>query len=164
LPASGGEDTAVPGPADNSSPVPKGRSDDPCDGCRECGLRCTAGIQMTKQEFEQIVACLREQDPWQVRRVLEQEKRVVWFEDTDTEQCVFYDVPKKRCIVWPARPLVCRLFGRVEWLPCPLAKPLPLLRDGLGILGAYARERRATFADWCAEQGLFDPTGPRSRE
>lgn len=130
----------------------------PCDGCHECGLRCMAGIQLTKEEFERIVACLREQDPYQVIRVLEQEKHVVWFEDIETEQCVFYDVTKRRCLIYPARPLICRLFGRVEWLPCPLEKPLPLLHDGLGIIQRYARERRMTFAEWCHTEGLFDLT------
>ena len=113
---------------------------------------------MTKREFEQIVECLRDQDQWQVRRVLDQEKRVPWFEDIETEHCLFYDVTKHRCIVYPARPLICRLFGRVEWLPCPLEKPLPLLRDGLGILQTYAREKRATFTQWCTQEGLFDLT------
>ena len=129
-----------------------------CDGCHECGLRCTAGVQMTRQEFEQIVKCLRAQDPRQVTRVLEQDKRVPWFEDIDTEQCTFYDVTKHRCIIYPARPLICRLFGRVEWLPCPLGKPLALLKDGLGVIQAYAGERRLTFGEWCAEEGLFDFT------
>ena len=113
---------------------------------------------MTRQEFEQIVKCLQEQDARQVIRVLEQDKRVPWFEDIDTEQCTFYDVTKRRCIVYPARPLICRLFGRVEWLPCPLGKPLALLKDGLGVIQAYARERRLTFGEWCAEEGLFDFT------
>ena len=145
----------MPGPTDALSAT-ESPADNPCDGCHECGLRCTSGIQMGKGEFEQIVACLREQDPWQVRRVLEQEKRIVWFEDIETEQCLFYDVPKRRCIVYPARPLICRLFGRVEWLPCPLGKPLPLLHDGVGVIRAYAGERRATFPEWCTEEGLFD--------
>ena len=136
--------------------------DNPCDGCHECGLRCTSGIQMTRQEFQQIVACLREQDPWQVKRVLEQEKHVPWFEDVETEHCLFYDVPKHRCIVYPARPLICRMFGRVEWLPCPLEKPLPLLRDGIGLLRVYTRGRRATFPEWCTEDGLFDVVGKSS--
>ncbi|HUU55158.1 MAG TPA: YkgJ family cysteine cluster protein [Armatimonadota bacterium] len=130
--------------------------DNPCDGCHECGLRCTAGVQMTKQEFGQIVKCLREQDQRQVTRVLEQEKRVPWFEDIETEHCLFYDVTKRRCIVYPARPLICRLFGRVEWLPCPLEKPLSMLKDGLGVIRAYSGETRATFPEWCAEEGLFD--------
>ncbi len=111
---------------------------------------------MTKQEFEQIVACLQKQEARQVRRVFDQDKRVVWFEDIETEQCLFYDVTKRRCIVYSARPLICRLFGRVEWLPCPLGKPVPMLRDGLGVIQAYAGEQRATFPEWCAEGGLFD--------
>jgi len=111
---------------------------------------------MTRQEFAQIVKCLQEQDARQVTRVLEQEKRVPWFEDIETEMCLFYDVTKRRCIAYPARPLICRLFGRVEWLPCPLGKPLPMLKDGLGVIQAYAGERRATFAEWCAEEGIFD--------
>lgn len=136
---------------------PTGASrDNPCDGCHECGLRCTAGVQMTRQEFGQIVKCLQEQDATQVTRVLDQEKRVPWFEDIETEQCLFYDVTKRRCIAYPARPLICRLFGRVEWLPCPLGKPLPMLNDGLGIIQAYSEERRATFPEWCAEEGLYD--------
>jgi hypothetical protein len=115
-----------------------------------------AGIQMTKQEFEQIVKCLQAQEARQVRRVLEQEKLVAWFEDIETEQCLFYDVAKRRCIVYPARPLVCRLFGRVEWLPCPMEKQVSQLRDGLGIIRAYATEKRATFGEWCMAEGLFD--------
>ncbi len=130
--------------------------DNPCDGCHECGLRCMAGIQMTQQEFGQIVKCLQSQDAKQIRRVLDQDKRVVWFEDIETEQCLFYDVTKRRCIVYPARPLICRLFGRVEWLPCPVERPVPMLSDGLGVIQAYATEKRATFAEWCAEEGLFD--------
>jgi len=31
-----------------------------------------------------------------------------------------------------------------------------MLNDGLGIIQAYAEEKRATFAEWCAEEGLFD--------
>jgi hypothetical protein len=111
---------------------------------------------MTRQEFEQIVKCLQCQDVRQVRRVLDQDKRIVWFEDIETEQCTFYDVTKRQCLVYSARPLICRLFGRVEWLPCPLGKQLPMLRDGIGVIRAYATEKRATFAEWCVEEGMFD--------
>jgi len=130
--------------------------EDPCDGCHECGLRCTAGVQMTRPEFERVLAHLRTQDPRQVARVLEQDKNVVWFEDIETEACLFYDVPKRRCIAYPARPLICRLFGHVEWLPCPIGKRLPQVKEGVSVMQAYAGERRATFAEWCAELGLFN--------
>jgi hypothetical protein len=129
---------------------------DPCDGCHECGLRCTSGIQMTEPEFRRIVEHLQSLDPRQVLRVLEQEKMVVWFEDIETEACLFYDVTKQRCIIYPVRPFVCRLFGRVEWLPCPLAKPVPPIRNGLELMLDYAGEERAEFSEWCVSLGYFD--------
>ena len=127
-----------------------------CDGCHECALRCTAGVQMTEEEFLRIVEHLRGLDPRQVTRVLDQDKQVTWFEDTNTEACLFQDVTRGGCIVYPARPLVCRLFGQVEWLPCPLGRRLPQVRDGLELIQAYAEERRATFPEWCVARGLFD--------
>ncbi len=134
------------------------RRDDRCDGCHECGLRCTSGIQMTRTEFERIVAHLHTLEAWQVTRVLEQDKRVVWFEDIETEACLFYDVPKRRCIIYPVRPLICRLFGHVPWLPCPIGECLSQLQDGVGLIQTYAQERRATFAEWCQELGIFSFT------
>ena len=130
--------------------------ENPCEGCHECGLRCMAGIQMTQREFERIVEHLRGLDRRQVMRVMEQEKRVVWFEETETEACLFYDVAQQRCIIYPARPLVCRLFGRVEWMPCPAGKKPPTIPDGVRVIPAYAETPRATFPEWCTEVGLFD--------
>lgn len=128
----------------------------PCDGCHECGLRCTAGVQMCRSEFDRIVAHLRSENPGRVGRVLEQEKGIVWFEEIQSEACLFYDVLHRGCIVYPARPLICRLFGRVEWLPCPLGRPLEMIRGGVDLIQAYAAERRATFPEWCTEAGIFD--------
>ena len=128
----------------------------PCDGCHDCGMRCSAGIQMTAPEFEQIVAHLRTVDPHHAFRVLEQDKQVVWFEEISREACLFYDVVHRGCLVYPARPLICRLFGRVEWLPCPQEKPLLPIRRGVEIIQTYAGEARATFGEWCSERGHFD--------
>jgi hypothetical protein len=128
----------------------------PCDGCHECGMRCTSGIHMTEPEFAAIVEHLGSLEPRRVVRVLEQDKRVHWFEDVWQDACVFYDVANRGCLIYPVRPLICHLFGRVEWLPCPLQKPLPLLSRGLEIIQAYSYERRATFAEWCMAQGIFD--------
>jgi len=129
---------------------------DPCDGCRECALRCVAGVQMTRREFESIIAYLRTLDADRVRRVLEQEKSVPWFEETYRECCLFLDVVKEECLIYPVRPLMCRLFGRVEWLPCPAGKMVSQLHDGWGIVREYARERRRTFPEWQLESGLID--------
>jgi len=146
--------------ADWSYPRPKRRPSDPrdpCQGCHECGLRCTAGVQMAADEFDRIVDYLRTCDPARALQVFEQTKTVHWFEDITVEACLFYDVARKQCLVYPARPLVCRLFGRVEWLPCPVGKPLPQVHEAVELMQTYARQRRATFAEWCAEQGIFDP-------
>jgi len=129
---------------------------DPCDGCHECGLRCTAGIQMAEDEFERIVEHLKTCDPTRALRVLGQSKTVQWFEDITVEACLFYDVTGRRCLIYPARPLICRLFGRVEWLPCPIGRKLPQIHEGLELIQTYAEQRRATFPEWCAERGIFD--------
>ena len=133
-----------------------GNPQDPCDGCHDCGLRCTAGVQMAADEFDRIVDYLRTCEPAGALRVLEQSKTVPWFEDITAEACLFYDVARRRCLIYPARPLVCRLFGRVEWLPCPLGKALPQVHDPLELMETYSRQRRATFPEWCAERGVFD--------
>ena len=135
---------------------PEDDEQNPCDGCHECGLRCAAGVQMCRTEFERILSHLKTEDPKRVSRVLQQEKRIVWFEDVPSEACLFYDVVHRGCLVYPARPLICRLFGRVEWLPCPLGRPLEMIRSGLEVIQAYAEERRATFPEWCMEAGIFD--------
>lgn len=135
---------------------PEDEKTNPCDGCHECGLRCTSGIQMTAQEFDLILAHLKAADPTRALRVLEQDKQLPWFEDIPREACLFYDVARSNCFIYAVRPLICRLFGRVEWLPCPLEKPLPLLRRGVQIIQAYAGERRATFGEWCMSAGIFD--------
>ncbi len=112
---------------------------------------------MAEDEFERIVEYLQKCDPNEARRVLEQSKTVQWFEDISYEACLFYDVTRRRCLVYPARPLICRLFGRVEWLPCPIGRKLPLLHNGIELIQTYARQRRATFGEWCVERGIFDP-------
>lgn len=128
----------------------------PCDGCHECALRCSGVIQMTASEFARVLAHVRTLDPAQALRVLEQDKTVHWFEETWREACLFQDVSRGGCLIYPVRPLICRLFGRVEWLPCPIEKPLSLLPRGVEIIQTYAGERRASFAEWCSAQGVFD--------
>jgi Fe-S-cluster containining protein len=129
---------------------------DPCDGCTECALRCAGGIPLTRREFDGVVAYLRSLPPEKVRRVLEQEKILPWFEDISREACLFLDLRDNYCLIYPARPMICRLFGRVEWLPCPAEKAVSQLHDGLGIIRDYSREPRKTFPEWQAEAGLFD--------
>ena len=136
-------------------PRPRGAAGNPCDGCRSCELRCIAGIQMTRSEFDRIVNHLRSA-PEESGRVLDQDKEVVWFEDATVEACLFRDMSQGGCLVYPVRPLICRLFGRVEWLPCPLEKKVEQLSDGVRLIQAYANEERHTFPEWLQQIGLLD--------
>ncbi len=119
-------------------------------------MRCTSGIQMTAQEFRQIVGHLRTVETARAIRVLEQEKEVSWFEEIMREACLFYDVRHRGCLIYPVRPLVCRLFGRVEWLPCPVGKLVRQIDDPLAIIDVYVKEPRRTFTEWQIETGMFD--------
>jgi len=140
---------------------------DPCDGCHACGSRCTAGIEMARDEFDRIVEYLRTLEPRQALRVLNEDKTWTWSEDARVHACHFYDMRQQRggaagglppfhCIVYPVRPLVCRLFGRVEWFPCPIGRPVPQLRGARELMQTYTQQRRATFPEWCSEMGVFD--------
>lgn len=136
--------------------VPEAPLPDPCSGCRDCAMRCSADIPMTRAEFDRIVEHLRALDANHVFRVLTQEKEAPWFEDVQRECCLFLDMPRQDCLIYPVRPLVCRLFGRVEWLPCPAEKLVRQLDDGWAVFRAYAKDPRRTFTEWQVETGLFD--------
>ncbi len=120
-------------------------------------MRCTDGIVISAFELQRIRAYLRELPPAQVLRVLAQEKRHPWGEEASYTACLFLDVETERCLVYPARPLICRLFGRVRHLPCP-AGLVPADLDADRILEAYAAQPRGTFQHWMARHGVFSVT------
>ena len=136
----------------------------PCDGCDHCGTRCTAGIQVLRSEYEAARAELARLPAEEVERVLGQEKRLpIPGTEEQYTACEFRDVEKGRCLIYPARPMICRLFGHVEWLPCPISKVEKVVDGAVPLMQAYAGEPRSTFAEWAAEDGLpWPPT--RARE
>jgi len=119
-----------------------------CNGCDECGLRCSGDIQMTESEFEGIWNFLSLQKPEEVARVLGQEKKVEFTLGWTIRYCLFRDMEKKNCFIYPARPLICRLFGYTEWLPCPIAKVPFVLKDAVQIMQDYSALERKTFREW----------------
>jgi len=122
-----------------------------CDGCDACGTRCTAGIRILQSEFEAIQAELARLPAEEVARVLAQEKRQpIPGSDEHYEACRFRDVERGRCLIYPARPLICRLFGHVEWLPCPIAKTPPPPPGAVELMQAYAAHPRHTYEEWLA--------------
>jgi hypothetical protein len=78
-----------------------------------------------------------------------------WFQEITYTACLFLDVDSRRCLVYPARPLVCRLFGQVWHLPCPIA-PAPAERDVRELLAAYTSQPLHTFQEWMMAAGLFN--------
>jgi hypothetical protein len=130
----------------------------PCSGCDHCGTRCTAGIQVLRSEYEAVCEELARLPAEEVARVLGQEKRVpIPGSDEQYTACEFRDVERGRCLVYPARPLICRLFGHVEWLPCPIFKVEKVVPGAVTLMQAYAGEPRQTFSEWAAADGIAWP-------
>jgi hypothetical protein len=117
-------------------------------------MRCIDGIAMTEAEFLAIVEWLRALPVAQVRRVLTQEKRRPWFEETTYLACLFIDTDTDLCLIYPARPLICRLFGRIAHLPCPIERA-PADGDP-SLLIADPDQPRRTLQQWMTQHGIFD--------
>lgn len=126
----------------------------PCNGCTACAMRCTDGIRLSAREYTRILAQLHALAPghW---AILRQEKELPWTEEVRYRACLFLDVEHRRCVIYPARPLICRLFGRIRHLPCPTGK-LPQDPTALRQLRTYTRRTLRTFAEWMAFDGLRD--------
>jgi len=122
----------------------------PCNGCDACGLRCAAGVQMSRAEFEQVNDYTEQMRPAELDRVMRQDKRVDLGDDVIVQMCRYRDMERNCCAVYPARPLTCRLIGHVEWLPCPIEKITHTLptRRALDLMESYSRIERHTFEEW----------------
>ncbi len=127
----------------------------PCDGCTGCAMRCTDGVKISEFEYTRIVECLRAADPVHAGTVLSQAKERQWFEEITYTACLFLDQRTNLCLVYEARPLICRLYGRIAPYPCPLEKIPPDL-DARRVLAAYAEQPLATFQQWMAAEMLFN--------
>jgi Fe-S-cluster containining protein len=133
----------------------------PCDGCDHCGTRCTSGIQVLRSEYEAALVEMRRLPAGEVERVLGQQKQLpIPGTDEIYPACEFRDTEHGRCLIYPARPTICRLFGHVEWLPCPIFKVEKVQPGAVPLMQSYATEPRKTFADWAAADDLPWPPIP----
>jgi hypothetical protein len=123
-----------------------------CDGCDECGARCTAGVPMLEPEFAAIRAYLASDQGEEARRVERQDKEVPYpgAEEYTYTACRFRDVERGRCSIYPVRPVVCRLFGHVEWLPCPIEKVPAPASSGVDAMKHYGSAPQKTYEEWLA--------------
>ncbi len=110
-----------------------------CDGCTQCADKCAGPIAMWREEAEAIAdfAAANGVD-------------LAGPPDDEWQPCAFLDAASRQCLIYPVRPLVCRLFGIVPWLPCPLPDgPEPLGPDlARAIISAYASRPRRTLWQW----------------
>ena len=118
---------------------------DLCHGCDGCGMRCTEGVRMTQIEFIRVERFVCEH-PAEIDRVQAQSKEIPGW--PETKFCQFRDTEYNRCSIYPVRPVVCRLFGHTEWLPCPL-EIVPLRgREAMDVYQRYAAQEVRTFDEW----------------
>ena len=127
--------------------LPLGR----CDGCDLCGLRCAAGTPMRAEEYRRLRQSWLSLPATERRRLVRQRRSVDLSPGVSTPVCAFRDVDAGRCSLYDDRPLICRLFGWVWWLPCPAQRVQP--KDDAWIrllLESYCAEPRAPFDVWNA--------------
>src|SRR5262249_24412474 len=132
-----------------------------CNGCDACGLRCAAGVPSPQEEWEALqgyIAEATEEERTTIARVEAQDKTVDLGDGVTVRMCRYRDMENGRCAVYPARPLVCRLLGHVEWMPCPIGKVRQAIStpDALALMRAYARFERRTFEAWDAQKAQTD--------
>jgi len=109
-----------------------------CFGCDACAHHCTGNLRITRTEFAAIRDYLGG-GGWLpvIRRPTEM-----------VTPCEFQEPGGARCIIYPVRPLICRLFGLVEWLPCPIGRVSAQVADGTEIAAAYAQFERYSYREW----------------
>jgi ferredoxin len=126
----------------------------PCDGCDACGARCTEGVPLLRPEYQAIRAYLRSPDGADARAVERLDKQVPYpgTDDVFYTACRFRDVERGRCSIYPVRPVVCRLFGHAEWLPCPIEKIAAPVPGALDLMRRYADAPQKTYEAWLADE------------
>ena len=124
-----------------------------CNGCDACGLRCAEGVPATKDEWETLQAFIAGRSietREHIRRVEAQDKTVDLGDEVTVRMCRYRDMELGQCSIYSARPLVCRLLGHVEWMPCPIEKVPKRIPtgDALALMQRYAGFERKTFEEW----------------
>ena len=107
---------------------------------------------MSRAEFE-AVQKYRAENIEAVSSVESQDKNLDLDDGVTVQMCRFRDMERGGCAVYPARPLICRLLGHVEWLPCPIDKVQKIANttDALQLMREYAQIKRATLEEWESE-------------
>ena len=120
-----------------------------CHGCTDCARRCAGAVPMLAGEYQAICQCLDDHcQPIPPEPVRQPEQMM--------PPCRFLDQQSRLCSIYPVRPLICRLFGLVEWLPCPTGKRSVVVSDGLELMRRYAELGPRPFSYWHQQPGICE--------
>jgi len=134
-----------------------------CDGCDGCGQRCTSGFPVSLEEAVEAFAAFGRLPAAERRRVDSQPLQLPWPGDVDRianfHRCRFRDAEFGRCSIYASRPTVCRLFGHVDWLPCPIEAVRPERDEARQLWREYRDRELRTFEEW-EQLGTVQPLDP----
>lgn len=128
-----------------------------CNGCCDCAIRCVDHIAFSFPEFARLAEYLGTLPAAQVAEVLGQDKRLYIEGFLAAELCPFLDRRTDLCLIYPVRPLICRLFGQVMWLPCPTGAVRECLPEGVTLMREYASLERHPLREWVRRTGARVP-------
>ena len=125
-----------------------------CNGCDHCGERCTSGFGVT--EGADVKDFLTQLPQEECERLSQQQRTLPWpgAEETGATvtYCQFRDMEKGHCSIYPVRPTICRLFGVVHWLPCPIEAVTHYPMEAVSVWNLYREEKRKTWEEWQEEE------------
>lgn len=74
--------------------------------CSKCGNCCTPFLPMTKNEVKAVKEYLKNKP-----QIKEKALNNPFFKDNNIfVRCCFYDSEKKECMIYPVRPLICKMY------------------------------------------------------
>lgn len=100
--------------------------------CTNCG-QCCGVIPATEAEIEEIKRYIKEHD-------IKARKQGI--------TCPFRNEKEKKCDIYPARPVICRLMGVTKGMHCPNGNTAEI--DGTKFIGR--KEMILNFIDWEVEE------------
>lgn len=101
--------------------------------CSTCEAVCCGPVALSRARLDKIKAYVLAMPPAERKRLAAQKRSSI--------DCRFLDMKSHRCAIYPVRPWICKAFGRVEGMPCPmlsrLVQRLPPFLEETGFNAEY---------------------------
>ncbi len=139
-----------------------------CNGCTSCSLRCADDVPATLSEWIAIqthISSLTGTEKATLSSIIAQNKQMDLGDDVYVGMCRFFDMNSHSCSIYNVRPLMCRLMGYLEWMPCPIGKVVDTLdtTSARALLREYSSVERRTLAEWADSCDLPSDGGCQER-